>query len=68
MATPFKEQEKEIDKQAKARAELIDKSVQEFLKILVANDMTVNDFEVCIEDCRMRLQGVYRGKKVADLM
>lgn len=65
---PSAEHQKLVDEEAKRRSKLIELAVKQILDVLVTNDMSVNDFEVVINECNMRMTAVYRGKKVKELM
>ncbi len=66
--TPFKAQQDLIDEQAKERAGRIDSTANEFLQLLVKNNMSVNDAKVVFNMVHRQLELVFDSRLVKEFM
>ena len=66
--TPFKAQQDLIDEQAKERAGRIDGTANEFLQLLVKNNMSVNDAKVVFNMVHRQLELVFDSRLVKEFM
>ena len=64
MSTPFKEQEKLIEKEADKRAKKIDEVAEKFLNLLVENKMTMNDAHVILNQLTQQMQQIFLSHQV----
>lgn len=64
MSTPFKEQEKLIDKEAEKRAKKIEEVADKFLALLVENEMTMNDAHVILNQLTQQMQQIFLSHQV----
>lgn len=64
MSTPFKDQEKLVDKEAMRRAKKIDDVAAKFLDLLVENEMTMNDAHVILNQLTQQMQAIFLSHEV----